>query len=199
MPQDMTVIRTEPKAKPGNSASPERRAEDRKAMKAHADVVRGLMKRVPVSAEDVLEMFAEYVAAVPEPLNRATNIMHDEMGYVECDVYGLVCGISHDAPRLGNRLEELRRARAAAPAVTLCLQAAEAKRLEFSLGELLNTLAQSASALQLIAETMDTDEGGTASAKLAGVAHLMRRALIDAEEQEGKNIREFVETLRRLV
>lgn len=93
------------------------------------------LSQVPVSFDELLDLFDAYVATIGAPLLKATHLIQDELGYREGDIFEHIVGVVDDADVMAKRLRHIRAVRKDQEPVTLTLTEAELDRYKAALEE----------------------------------------------------------------
>lgn len=151
----------------------------------------------PVLVNDLLDLFDAYVATIGAPLMTATNLIRDELGYREGDIFEHVVGVVDDASLMAQRLKRIRAARNAGTDVVVTLTEAEERRAEVATAEVEYLLSQAASIFEHLHTGIASGHVDPEGRGCLAVLDLSRRAFEAAAAEEGRAVSELSDLIRR--
>lgn len=157
--------------------------------------MRNLLSQNPMTFNELLDLFEAYVSTIDGPLFKARNLIQDKLDYHEGDIFGHIVGVVDDADQMAKRLKQIRAARNAGTDVTINISRNNALRLGHAIHEIDRVFSAAGSAFELLHNRAVADANNEDAGALA-VMTLAQRALMDADEQEGAELRRFATRLR---
>ena len=146
------------------------------------NIMRNLLTQKPVSFNELLDLFAAYVATIEEPLQKSVTLIADQFNYTYGDIFGHICGVSQDAGTMAKHIQRIRSDRNRGCDVSVTLQSGDAAMLSHAIketGRVIEDAGRVFVFLQNRAEAADAEEDFEATA----IISLAARALEHTEEQ----------------
>lgn len=154
--------------------------------------MRNLLSQSPVSVNEVLDLFEDYVATIGAPLTKAVNMINDELDYHQGDIFDHIVGVVDDADSMAKRLNAIRAARNTGTDVTVTVTYDTALRTVKAAETVSDLLAHTEEMLELLQNLIADGDGDRA----VSIVALAQRALMGAAEQEGASLSILAHKLR---
>lgn len=149
--------------------------------------MRELLVQNPLSYNELLDLFEDYVATIGPPILQGNAMLREEIGGGEHTALGHIFGVACDAEDMAKRLKQIRAGHNKGSEITIPLTRGDALRLEHALDETDRLFSAVANAFELLHAMTDTDTDG--DHKAHAVITLARRTLSGLEDRELAELR----------
>lgn len=149
--------------------------------------MRELLVQNPLSYNELLDLFEDYVATIGPPILQGNAMLREEIGGGEHTALGHIFGVACDAEDMAKRLKQIRAVHNKGSEITIPLTRGDVLRLEHALQETDRMFSAVANAFELLHTMADTDGDPKANA----VITLAQRTLLGLDDQELAELRRF--------
>ncbi|MFN4172146.1 MAG: hypothetical protein ACK4GW_10370 [Pseudorhodobacter sp.] len=157
--------------------------------------IRELLARNPLSYNELLDLFEAYVLTIGAPLQKAANLIHEELDYREGNIFQNILTPVDEAAMMAKRIKQIRAAHNKGTDVTITLSRMDALRLEDALSEVDRMFGAAAGAIEFLHARAKADSENE-DAHARAIMALTERAMMDTDEREGAALRQFADRLQ---
>lgn len=162
--------------------------------------IRSLLSQNPMTFNELLDLFEEYVSGVCEQIHKGHNMLREEIGGGRHIALGYIFGVECDSEEIAQRLKQIRIDRNSGSDVSLTLPMIEARSLEHAVHEIDRMFTHAAVAFRFLADratpAMEADDelGDMMAIAMMSFAN---RALTDVDDREFAILRSFIRKLNK--
>ena len=146
--------------------------------------MKNLISQEPMTFNELLDLFEAYVSTIGDPLNKAVNLITNELDYHSGDIFSHIVGVVDDAHEISKRVKQIRAARNIGTDVSITLTEIEHRQLDTAIPDVICLLGDMARTLDLLSVGFDSGNIDPDQPAIGAMLRLLSRALQGADQVE---------------